>query len=255
MNTNESTTMISDLLQLSHDIGSPEYDYVIQAEGNTSARIDDQSFWIKASGFSLRNSTAGSFVAMRFEPLLQLLDGPALDETQLKAAFNVARVDPSSTLRPSVEVVLHALALTLGGAKYVAHSHPMPWNAILCSANAEQAVSGRLFPDHVVLCGPAPIYVRYTDPGVPLAQEVQRQLKRYLDQYGESPKEILMQNHGLIALGGSVAEVENITAMSVKAARTLLGTYSAGGPNFLSQEDVFHLWRRPDEILRRAKLS
>ncbi len=254
MNTNEST-VLSELLQLSHDIGNPDYDYVIQAEGNTSGRIDDQTFWIKASGYSLLQSAAGSFIAMQFEPLLKLLDGPALDEPALKAAFNTARADPSSTLRPSVEVVLHALALTLGGAKYVAHTHPMPWNAILCSANAEQAVSGRLFPDHVVLCGPAPIYVKYTDPGIPLAQEVQRQLRRYLDQYGEPPKEILMQNHGLIALGNSVAEVENITAMSVKAARTLLGTYAVGGPNFLSQDDVFHLWRRPDEILRRARLS
>jgi rhamnose utilization protein RhaD (predicted bifunctional aldolase and dehydrogenase) len=248
-------TILSELLQLSHHIGEPANDYVIQAEGNTSARIDDQTFWIKASGYPLYQSTSASFIAMRFQPLLELLDGSALDEPALKAAFNTAKADPSVNLRPSVEVVLHALALTLGGAKYVAHTHPAAWNAILCSAKAEEAVLGRLFPDQVVLCGPAPVYIKYTDPGIPLAQEVQRQFRRYIDQYGEPPKEILLLNHGLIALGNSIMEVENITAMSVKAARVLLGTYALGGPNFLSQNDVFHLWRRPDEILRRARLS
>jgi hypothetical protein len=64
-----------------------------------------------------------------------------------------------------------------------------------------------------------------------------------------------MENHGLIVLGSSYAEVERITSMSVKAARILLGTYAAGGPKFLSDADVLHLWKRPDEIARRALLA
>jgi ribulose-5-phosphate 4-epimerase/fuculose-1-phosphate aldolase len=62
---------------------------------------------------------------------------------------------------------------------------------------------------------------------------------------------ILMQNHGFIALGRTPAEVENITAMYVKAARVLLGTYALGGPQFLSTEAVDRIHTRPDELYRR----
>ncbi len=248
------TTILSELIRLSRDLGNPEYDYAIQAEGNTSARIDDDCFWVKASGFSLQNIDASGFVAMRFQPMLDLLDGKPMDEAQLKVAFNAARVDPASTLRPSIEVALHALMLTIGGAKFVGHTHPTAWNAILCAKNVEQAVRGRVFPDHVVVCGPAPVFIKYTDPGIPLAQEVRRQLLKYIETYGTPPKEVLMQNHGIIALGQTANEVERITAMSVKAARIQQATYALGGPNYLSDEDVSHLWTRPDEVARRARL-
>ncbi len=57
----------------------------------------------------------------------------------------------------------------------------------------------------------------------------------------------MMQNHGLIALGRTAQEVENITAMAVKAARVLLGTYALGGPHFLSPAAVDRIHTRPDE--------
>jgi rhamnose utilization protein RhaD (predicted bifunctional aldolase and dehydrogenase) len=248
-------TSLSELIAMTHELGNPKYDYAIQAEGNTSARIDDDCFWVKASGYMMSNIDASGFVAMRFKPMLDLLDGPAMTEAELKEAFKGARVDPASTLRPSIEVALHALMLTIGGAKFVGHTHPTAWNAILCAKNAEQAVKGRVFPDHVVVCGPAPMYIKYTDPGIPLAQETRRQLRAYIEAYGMPPKEVLMQNHGLIALGQSATEVERITAMSVKSARIQLATYALGGPNYLSDEDVSHLWTRPDEVARRNRLT
>jgi rhamnose utilization protein RhaD (predicted bifunctional aldolase and dehydrogenase) len=250
---NESE-LLSTLIRLSHTLGRPENDYAILAEGNTSTKIDEDTFWVKASGSTMGDIDVPGFVAMRFGPVLELLYGPTLSDAELKAALNAAKVDPSVTARPSIEVVLHALMLTVGGAKFVGHTHPTAWNAILCSQGAQRATSGRIFPDHVVVCGPAAVFVRYTDPGIPLAQEVRQQLLRYMDTYGAPPKEVLLQNHGLIALGQSALEVERITAMSVKAARIQLGTYALGGPNFLSEEDVAHLWQRPDEIERRAKL-
>jgi rhamnose utilization protein RhaD (predicted bifunctional aldolase and dehydrogenase) len=255
MDDRDDQSLFSQLIQLSRRIGQPENDYIIQAEGNTSVRLDEHSFWIKASGTSLHNITPAGFVAMKIEPLLELLDRPAVSEAELKACFEAARVDPSVKLRPSIEVVLHAIALTVGRAKFVVHTHPSAWNAILCSVKAEEATRGRIFPDQVVLCGPAPMFVKYTDPGLPLALEVHRQFLQYIDKYGDAPKEILLQNHGLIALGNSATEAENVTLMSVKAARILGQTYALGGPNFLSESDVMHLWRRPDEIERRAKLS
>ena len=62
---------------------------------------------------------------------------------------------------------------------------------------------------------------------------------------------ISLLNHGLVALGDTAEEVENITAMAVKAARILLGTYAVGGPNFLPQADMDRITTRPDEELRR----
>ena len=65
---------------------------------------------------------------------------------------------------------------------------------------------------------------------------------------------ILLQNHGLIALGRTATEVENITAMYVKTARVLLGTYALGGPRFLTARDVKRIHTRPDEAYRLEKL-
>ncbi|MCC7448313.1 MAG: class II aldolase/adducin family protein [Anaerolineae bacterium] len=242
------------LLKLTHELGNPANDYSILAEGNTSTRIDKDTFWVKASGYFMRDLDEAGFVAMRFKPVLDLLDGPALSDADLKVALNAAKVDPSIKTRPSVEVVLHAILLSLGGASWVGHTHPAAWNSILCSRCADDVVKGRMFPDQIVVCGPAPLYIKYTDPGIPLAREVKEKLLKYIDAYGMGPKEILMQNHGLIALGDSAAEVERVTAMSVKSARIMLHTYALGGPNFLSEKDVSHLWTRPDEIERRQKL-
>ncbi len=64
-----------------------------------------------------------------------------------------------------------------------------------------------------------------------------------------------MQNHGLIALGRTAQQVENITAMAVKTARVLLGTYVLGGPHFLTARNVDRIHTRPDELYRRKLLG
>jgi len=49
--------------------------------------------------------------------------------------------------------MFHALALQLDGVNFVGHTHPTAINALTCSVGFEQAVSGRLFPDEIVICG------------------------------------------------------------------------------------------------------
>jgi ribulose-5-phosphate 4-epimerase/fuculose-1-phosphate aldolase len=66
---------------------------------------------------------------------------------------------------------------------------------------------------------------------------------------------ILMQNHGFIALGRSPEQVESATAMFVKTARILLGTYALGGPNFLTPENVNRIYTRPDEKYREKQIG
>jgi rhamnose utilization protein RhaD (predicted bifunctional aldolase and dehydrogenase) len=238
---------------MSRVLGDPALDYAILGEGNSSARIDDDTFWVKASGAEMRTIEASGFVQVRFDGVLSMLETRDLDDAGVKAGLEAARVDPAATARPSVETVLHALALRLAGVNFVGHTHPTAVNAILCSKKAEEAIAGRLFPDEIVYCGPAPVYIPYVDPGVPLARKVRDEIERYLDEYGERPKVVLMQNHGLMALGETALEVENITAMYVKTARVILGAYGLGGVQPMSPEAVARIHTRPDEQYRRQE--
>jgi rhamnose utilization protein RhaD (predicted bifunctional aldolase and dehydrogenase) len=248
---------LAQLLAMSHNLGDPALDYVILGEGNTSARADADTFWVKASGTELRTIDATGFVRVSFERVLSMLSDPALDDEGVERGLSAARVDSplGEGVRPSVETVLHALCLSLEGVNFVGHTHPTAINALTCSTAFETAVSGRLFPDEIVICGPAPVVVPYTDPGVPLARLVRRLINQYIDEYYEIPKVVLMQNHGFIALGRTAQQVENVTAMAVKAARVLLGTYALGGPRFMTPDAVERIHTRPDEAYRRKLLG
>jgi rhamnose utilization protein RhaD (predicted bifunctional aldolase and dehydrogenase) len=245
--------ILEQLVSMSRRLGDPALDYAILGEGNTSARIDGDTFWVKASGAEMRTIEASGFVQVGFGGVLSMLESDDLSDAEVKAGLEAARTDPEATARPSVETVLHALALTLEGVNFVGHTHPTAVNAVLCSQKAEEAIAGRLFPDEIVYCGPAPVYIPYTDPGVPLARVVRDAIEGYLAEYREVPKVILMQNHGLIALGRSAQEVENITAMYVKTARVILGAYALGGLFPLSPENVARIHTRPDEQYRRRE--
>jgi rhamnose utilization protein RhaD (predicted bifunctional aldolase and dehydrogenase) len=242
------------LIDLSRRIAEPERDLVILGEGNTSAKIDDDTFWVKASGTSLVTASRSTFVEVALAPVLELLEGPEQTDAQVKEHLQAAKAHPEDSLRPSVETVLHALALTLGGASFCVHTHPTAVNAILCSKHAEEAFAGRLFPDEIVLCGPAPAFVPYTDPGLPLARAIRDAFLRYADEWGEPPKVLLMQNHGLVALGRTAQDAENTTMMLVKTARVITGAYSLGGPHPLTSTQVDRIHTRPDEAYRRGQL-
>ena len=247
-------SVLDQLVALSNHLGRPELDYVILGEGNTSSREEADTFWVKASGYELRTITRDGFVRVARDRVLAILDVPNLSDEHLKHLLAESKVDDVPG-HPSVETVLHAIALGLDGVNFVAHTHPTAINAVTCSAAFEVAVSGRLFPDEIVVGGPAPILVPYVDPGVPLARAVAERIDQYLQEFGETPRIILMQNHGFIALGSTPQQVENITAMAVKTARILLGTYTLGGPHFLSPKAVARIHTRPDEHLRRRVMG
>lgn len=246
---------LKQLVQMSNNLGDPVNDYVILGEGNTSVKTDEETFWVKASGTQLRTIGPEGFVQVYSEPVLAMLDGLNLSDEQVKQALIEAKVDPSAPGHPSVETAMHALFLKLEGINFVGHTHPSAINMLTCSAAFETAISGRLFPDEIVLCGPAPLIIPYVDPGLPLAREIKVRLKVYLESYGELPKTVLMQNHGFIALAGTAQKVENITAMAVKAARILVGTYALGGPHFMTATAVDRIHTRPDEHYRQRMIG
>jgi rhamnose utilization protein RhaD (predicted bifunctional aldolase and dehydrogenase) len=245
----------SELLAMSRNLGNPALDYAILGEGNSSARADADTFWVKASGAALQTLQEKDLIRVRFDVLSKLVNDNVVEDGAVRAGLEAARVDPTVTALPSVETFLHALVLQVEGINFVGHTHPTAINSILCSQKVDEAIAGRLFPDEIVYCGPAPVYIPYTDPGLPLARAVRNGINKFIDVWGEAPKVILMQNHGFIALGKSALEVENITAMAVKAARVLIGTYALGGPHFLDMGFAERIRSRPDEHYRQKLWS
>lgn len=244
---------IQELVEMTRTLGDPSNRYVIIGEGNTSYRVDDNVFWVKASGQMMHNIGEDGFVSMYIDKVLALFDDPPGDIDAMKTAAQAAKVDVKSEVRPSVEATFHAMLLAECNVKYIGHSHPQAVNSLMCSTRAEQFARHRLFPDEAVLCGPESVYVPYIDPGLPLAVGIRDGVRDYMDKNGEAPKVVLLANHGLIALGQTTQEVLNITAMCVKAAEIFIGACSVGGPVFMSEADINHIYKRPDEIYRRAK--
>jgi rhamnose utilization protein RhaD (predicted bifunctional aldolase and dehydrogenase) len=245
--------MLDYLVEMTCALGQPPMEYVVVGEGNTSFRENDEVFWIKSSGQGMHGITNDGFVAVRFAPILDLLDHPLSDSAQMQSAIMAAKFDQTTPQRPSVEVTFHAMLLSECGVNYIGHTHPIAVNRLLCSTRAEQFAFNRLFPDEVVLCGPRSVFVPYLDPGLPLAHGIRQQVREYMDEFGEAPKVILLANHGLIVLGQSPAEILNVTAMCVKAAHIFAGACTVGEPVFMSQADIAHIYKRPDEIFRRAR--
>jgi rhamnose utilization protein RhaD (predicted bifunctional aldolase and dehydrogenase) len=213
---------------------------------------------VKASGAQLQTAGPEHFVRIGPRNVLALLDAgehlPGADE-QVRAVLREARIDAPNDLMPSVETFLHAACLELDGVNFVGHTHPTAINALTCSRSFEEALSGRLFPDEIVMCGAAPLLVPYVDPGLALARELRRRLRAYIDEQGAPPKSIYLQNHGFIALGATTEQVEGITAMAVKAARIRAGTFASGGPNPLPAEQVRRIDGRSDEAYRQRILK
>ncbi|GFP20245.1 hypothetical protein HKBW3S03_01747, partial [Candidatus Hakubella thermalkaliphila] len=80
--TEEET--LANLIKLSRKLGERANHYVILGEGNTSARIDDKSFWVKASGVSLDGIDSDSFVKVSFEKVLQMLEWENIGDEEIK---------------------------------------------------------------------------------------------------------------------------------------------------------------------------
>jgi rhamnose utilization protein RhaD (predicted bifunctional aldolase and dehydrogenase) len=241
------------IVALSRELGDPARDLAILGEGNTSLRVPGGRMLVKASGASLAAAAAEDFVELDPVELIALLDDPAADDALVAELF--ARTEALTGRRPSVEAMLHAVCLELGGADAVGHTHPTPVLALLCSPHGEALAAEPLFPDQVVVLGRRPLYVPYVDPGLALARRVRADMQAHVAEHGEPPKVVYLGNHGLFALGRTPEHVLQITAMAVKAARVLAGALAAGGARGLGAVAADRIDARPDEQYRRLALS
>ncbi len=249
-----SSTKLAELIDLSRSLGRPDRDLAVLGEGNTSMRLDEESFLVKASGTSLSRANDGSFVRMDFERTLALLELENPSDEELSEALMAARSSDEGDLRPSIEAPMHALALTEGEAVFCGHTHPTAVNAILCSDQAGALSEGAIFPDQIVVLGRYPLHIPYVDVGLPLARAVRDGLREHKRRVGAPPKTVYLQNHGLVALGQTASGVEQVTTMAAKHARIMSGVLAAGRPVYLTAEQADHLDTRSDEEYRRRVL-
>ncbi|MEY4298782.1 MAG: hypothetical protein RIR25_18 [Verrucomicrobiota bacterium] len=242
------------LLLLSREIGRPDRRLAILGEGNTSTDLGDGTFLVKSSGSSLSNLDKDGVSRVKMAPVLAALDDEALDDSGVKSVLEASRADQSPRL-PSVETFMHAVCLTEGGAKWIGHCHAEAVMSVLCSEHGAKPFLGHIFPDAIVVCGRHVAFVPYIDPGLALAREVRRALREFRAAYGVSPKVVLLENHGPVALGASDTEVLNILLMLDKWARVLAGTLAVGAPKFLPSAVSDRIDNRPDEHYRRAQIG
>jgi rhamnose utilization protein RhaD (predicted bifunctional aldolase and dehydrogenase) len=245
---------ISALLELSHELGSPSRGLAILGEGNTSTRLNDQTFAVKASGSSLGTLDESGVARCRTADVLTLFERENLSDEAIEEALLASRISETDR-KPSTEALFHAYLLSLPEVEWVGHTHPIAVNSLLCSPRAADFAFKRLFPDEIVCCGAASVLVPYTNPGVPLAREIRAGVEEFRASFGRVPRVILLKNHGLIAFGKTPQAVLAATLMAEKAAQIHLGAASIGGPNFLSDEEVAYIAGWSAEAYRQRVLG
>jgi rhamnose utilization protein RhaD (predicted bifunctional aldolase and dehydrogenase) len=246
-----SDSRIGAILDLSHDFGRAGF--IILGEGNTSCRIDDQTFVVKASGSNLTALTRVQLTQCYFEKLLPVLDRNAVPEQEIEDILFDSRVKKTA-LKPSVETFFHAYLLTLPGVNCVGHTHPIPINQILCTSAGKEFAEQRRFPDEVVCCGPQSLLIPYEDPGLTLAKRIRLDVQSFAQKRGKPPKVILLQNHGIITIGQSIDAVRVAMMMAVKAAEIFIGAHQLGNVNPMPLREVERIENRLDEEYRRKML-
>lgn len=242
------------LIRLSHELGREDRHLAILGEGNVSADLADGTFYVKASGSQLATIKADGFTRVNPLPLFEALEHPDKTDEQVRAVLEDCRVDKKAKL-PSVETFLHAICLKEGGAKWVAHTHPVSVLKILCSKLGAKPFRSHIFPDEIVVCGRHVAVVPYVDPGIRLAVALRDSLRRFMEEHGVAPRVILMVNHGPVVLGQTDRDALNTMFMLDKWASVLIGNYAVGEPQFLEEQNSDRIETRPDEHYRRRAIG
>jgi rhamnose utilization protein RhaD (predicted bifunctional aldolase and dehydrogenase) len=251
--TDDAVEVRGKLTALARAVGDPDEDLVIAGEGNISGRSADGVLLVSPSGARLRDAGDDSWVAVSPSSVMEALPRPMSDEEWLQVILG-SRVDPDAP-RPTVEVALHAVLSESAGAGYIVHAHPTAVLSLLCSHRADLLARIRLIPDHVVALGRADCVLPYVDPGQELAREAALAIRRHVDDWGEAPRMLLVENHGLFAMGATPQQALDRARMAVKMARVLLGMPAGVEPVGLTPRQIARIDGREDEGYRRRLLA
>jgi NAD(P)-dependent dehydrogenase (short-subunit alcohol dehydrogenase family)/rhamnose utilization protein RhaD (predicted bifunctional aldolase and dehydrogenase) len=192
---------IKDLIEISRLYGGDK-NFVIAGGGNTSYK-DENTIWIKASGYPLADLTEEGLLALSREKLHEIAskdypDDPVKREEQVKNDLYKSIIDASQSRRPSVETSLHEMIRY----KFVVHLHPSLVNGVLCSRNARNFINHHF--------GEEVLFVEYTDPGYTLFKKLEKEILNYRNKFEKDPRIIFLENHGVFAGADSIASIKTI---------------------------------------------
>src|SRR4029450_9097644 len=96
---------LTDLVQLSRELGEPWRRFAILAEGNTSQRVAKDQLAVKATGRSPRHASAGDFVVVSLRRLSDIVDASEAGDAEVARYFDELETEQGRA--PSVEARLH----------------------------------------------------------------------------------------------------------------------------------------------------
>ena len=124
---------------------------------------------------------------------------------------------------------------------------------ILCSSKIYEFAEKRIFPDQVVFNGKNSCVIPYVKPGVELKKIIELEISKWISNYGQLPKLILLKNHGIITFGKTIDECVIKTEICEKSAEIFLGA-SIHGIDFLTVDEVNELLNDEKEKYRIKQL-
>lgn len=197
---------LKELEKISQEVGRCP-DLVQGGGGNTSVKLDDRYMAVKASGYRLDQITEQEgYVIVDYQRIRDYFHTVDRDRNvnyeQESTGFIkecVLEDRNPKNLRPSIETGFHSFI-----GKYVIHTHSVYAN-ILCCTEEGKDIADRIFKD-----GYAMLWLPYSNPGFDLTIELNKAIDEYIDQKGNDPNIILMQNHGLIVSGDTAEECLNL---------------------------------------------
>ena len=180
---------IKNLIKLSKYAGMRE-DIIQAGGGNTSVKINDETMFIKSSGYQLSEMKENvGYSKVNYKKIVDYF----------KNNLEIKRSDEKELLentliegkRPSIETFLHSIT-----EKYTLHTHPLLINVFTSRKNGMKELKS-MFPDSLV--------IDYQTPGIFLAKE-------FFDKFLklENPQKaniVFLKNHGLIVSGKNMDEV------------------------------------------------
>lgn len=180
---------IKNLIKLSKYAGMRE-DIIQAGGGNTSVKIDDETMFIKSSGYQLSEMEESvGYSKVNYKKIVDYfkshLEVKHSDEKEL---LEGALIEGE---RPSIETFLHSIT-----KKYTLHTHPLLINVFTSRTNGMEDLKS-MFPNSLI--------IGYQTPGIFLAKE-------FFDKFLElgNPQKaniVFLKNHGLIVSGKNIDEV------------------------------------------------
>lgn len=224
---------IEELIRVSRRIGE-RFDLVQAGGGNTSFKQENK-LYVKASGVRLSDIQLEThFAVLDNQKLLSMFSSINWDllskkEKEEKSNFIVQESNLTSSRRPSIETLLHAICPGV-----VLHTHPF---IIVENFSTEKNI---FHFAHEFIFAP------YSTPGIELALEVDKARKSFLKKYNREPLAIILENHGMVVYEQTPKKAFEKTLLVLDRIRSTLGisntlseTYSIC--NFISNamENIF----------------